>query len=126
MQKFPLTSVGFANLQSQLYQLTNQELQSQSSKIMKNFPLWMETNFELNSQQMQHLRALPVPLIEELSSQTAIAIQGRLKVSLIKPDVKPINSYDSKYIKTASQVQVLASDDDEFEAEGELVIQIGY
>lgn len=86
----------------------------------------METNFELNSQQMKHLRALPVPLIEELSFQTAMAIQGRCKISLIKQELKPQNSYDSKYIKTATKVQVLASDDSEFEVEGELTIEIGY
>ncbi|KQN35824.1 hypothetical protein ASE92_06665 [Pedobacter sp. Leaf41] len=126
MEKLPLSQPGFDSLQNRLYQLSNHELQMQSNEITANFPRWMSEHFELSTQQIDHLKSLPAAALEQLSSQTAIAIQGRLKVSLIKPDVKPINSYDSKYIKTASQVRVLASDDDEFEAEGELVIQIGY
>lgn len=126
MQKFPLTAVGFESLQTQLYRLSNAELEAQAIKITTDFILWMDQNFELNKQQMDHLRSLSPSNIAELSSQTAIAVQGRLKISLIKQEVKPINSYDSKYIKTATSVQVLASDDDDFEAEGELVIQIGY
>jgi len=126
MKKLPLSQAGFECLQNQLYQLSSLELQIQSNEITANFSLWMDKHFELTKQQIDHLKSLPAEVINELSSQTAIAIQGRLKVSLIKQEVKPINSYDSKYIKTTSQVQVLVTDDDEFEAEGELVIHIGY
>jgi len=126
MQKFPVTPIGFECLQRKLYKLPNSELANQAHLIRKDFIAWMSNHFDLNENQISHLESLQSELINLLSSQTSIAIQGRLDIRLLKSEFKPVNAYESKLIKPTSLVRVLASDDDEFEAEGELIIEISY
>ncbi|WP_316831448.1 hypothetical protein [Pedobacter aquatilis] len=126
MKKFPFTPTGFQELQQQLYQLNNQELQLHYNAINQDFIHWLDHNFILSPQQIAHLKTLGLASIQNLASQTAIAVRGRLKVSLIKPPVKPVTGYDSKYIKITDRVFELAGAGEDFEAEGHLVIEIGY
>lgn len=126
MQKFPVTAIGFECLQRKLFKLPDSELATHAHLIRKDFIAWMGNHFELNENQVSHLKSLQPELINLLSSQTSIAIQGRLAIRLLKSEFKPVNAYDSKLIKPTSLVQVLVSDDDEFEAEGELIIEISY
>ncbi|KLT67019.1 hypothetical protein [Pedobacter sp. BMA] len=126
MEKFPLNNHGFGAFQSQLYQKSDQELEDEYISIHSDFPDWMNSNFILNQQQLAHLKSLKPQLLAELSSQTAIAIRGRLKISLIKPEVVEVKSYDSKFVIPVSRVRELVSDDDTYESEGELIIEIGY
>ena len=126
MQKFHFTSLGFDALQKSLYQKSDVQLEDQAKQINQDFIQWLQNNFELNIGQVDHLKTLAADALFKLSSQTSIAIRGRLPVTLIKPEIKPVVGYDSKLIVPTSMVRELATLDDEFEAEGELIIQISY
>ncbi|WP_231463520.1 hypothetical protein [Pedobacter sp. Leaf132] len=126
MQKFQLNTLGFDALQRVLYKHSDAELEHQSLLINQDFIQWMDNNFELNREQINHLKTLSGETISQLASQTAIAIQGRLPVTLIKPEIKPVIGYDSKLIEPKQLVMELATLDGKFEAEGELIIQISY
>lgn len=126
MKKFQLNAMGFNALQQMLYKRSDAGLEKQSQLIMEDFIQWMDDNFELNREQISHLKTIGAEQIAELAAQTAIAVRGRLNITLIKPEIKPVIGYGSKLIQPKSYVRELVSDEDQFEAEGELVIEISY
>ncbi|GGI29095.1 hypothetical protein [Pedobacter mendelii] len=126
MQKFPLSANGFEGLQAELYKKTDLQLAETAKQINFDFIDWMNNHFELNEQQINHLKSLNPNLINQLSTQTAIAIRERLSIQLLKPEIKPVVGYGSKLIRSVSKVYELASYHDKYEAEGVLVIEISY
>ncbi|MCX2574002.1 hypothetical protein [Pedobacter sandarakinus] len=126
MKKFDFNTQGIKALQMELYKHPDAYLAQQAEAIKLDFIRWIAERFNLNAEQLKHLYSLPYPRIKSLSSQTAIAVEGRLPVTLIKPNLKPIVGYDSKLIVPTGMVRALATLDGSFEAEGSLEITITY
>lgn len=126
--KYPFTTEGVQAFNAHLQTLNEAALKQQADMAMANFKDWLNATFELSAAQLAFIEALHPTFLSTASLQTAIAIENRLPISLIKPSDKnrAPELRGSKLIRDKSSVQAQADGEGNYSAEGELVYEISY
>jgi hypothetical protein len=89
MAQEPLTPTGIATKQSDLYALSNNNLQLQVDAIKANFRAWLKTNFIFSAAQETYLDGMDDDFIEFSAIQTGHAVKNRLTITFSAPNPLP-------------------------------------
>lgn len=123
--KFPFSNVGFHSLQSELYQLNDEQLLIVSQSVDTNFDHWMKEHFEISEQQFSYLKLIDPKVKKLLSFNTSFALANRLPISLAK-DGEGTGDDQGKIIWPKSTLSAKSGGQLGFEASGSLTIHISY
>lgn len=126
MEKQPLTNIGFANVQAVLYQLPDDALKAEAQSIYLHFKTWMNDHFLLCASQLQFLENLDPVMLDTLSKQTGFAVANRLAVTLAKADGIAHDDKPGKIIGSKNNFNAEAGTGANFQATGDLRIEIRY
>jgi hypothetical protein len=125
MNKLPFTQEGVNQLLQDLYSLPASELKDQSILVHYDFKNWVIDRFDFTSDQINFLYGLPEESVSFMASNASFAIANKLPIVLEKDDA-PISLRGNKFIRPKSELSSSATDGGSFEAEGQLIIEIGY
>lgn len=125
MNKLPFTQAGVNQLLQDLYSLPAGELKDQSILVHYNFKNWVFDRFDFTSDQIDFLYGLPEESISFMASNASFAIANKLSIVLEKEDT-PFTLRGNKFIRPKSELSSSATDSGSFEADGQLIIEIGY
>jgi hypothetical protein len=90
-----------------------------------DFKNWVIDRFDFTSDQINFLYGLPEESVSFMASNASFAIANKLPIVLEKDDA-PISLRGNKFIRPKSELSSSATDGGSFEAEGQLIIEIGY
>ena len=124
MNKFPFSASGFANLQSELYDLPNSELALEAASISSSLIDWLKSHFILEAKQITYLHHINAQVIDFLTHEIHFAIKNRLPIYLNK-STENFGDEQGKLIKPTSNLTA-TSEDGSFMPGGELIIDISY
>lgn len=82
MKKVPLTPLGVQQLLSQLYALSDPELQQEAQQAGNDFKAWISSHFELAPHQAAYLDSLPEAFVSVVSEKTNFYLVTRKPISL--------------------------------------------
>ncbi len=125
MAQEPLTSSGIATKQSDLYALSNNNLQLEVDSINTDFRGWLKTNFIFTSTQEAYLDSMDNNFIDFAAEQTAYAVKNRLTINFTAPNPLPPISI-SKMVTLTDTFQTQYSHISGFGVTGELSYTIAY
>ncbi|RZK51249.1 MAG: hypothetical protein EOO91_21100 [Pedobacter sp.] len=125
MKKFTFNNEGFQALQSELHQLSDEDLAKEALQIEANFTQWVGTNFYLDESQLSYLGAIDPRAQRLLAFNTGFAIANRLPISLNKME-NATEEEQGKIIWPKSSLTATSGGRDGFTASGELEINIRY
>ncbi|SFS61963.1 hypothetical protein [Mucilaginibacter polytrichastri] len=126
MTKQPFTPDGVKLKTTELYALSDQNLQVQSDLIATQFPTWMRDNFSLTTQQDDYLSAMDQEYVDFLADETSGAIGKKLPIILVGPVNPPTQGTGSKRIDTKSTSRKVVDAGVVKATTGELTIEISY
>lgn len=84
MPKQPFTSTGVADKLTELYALSDSQLETQANDARSDFQTWMTDNFTLTTLQADSLSNLDARFVEYVSFQVYFALSNRLSVAVNK------------------------------------------
>lgn len=89
MAQEPLTSTGIATKQSDLYALSNNNLQLEVDAMLADFRAWLKTNFIFSTAQASYLDGMDDEFIDFAAVQTGHAVKNRLTINFNAPNPLP-------------------------------------
>lgn len=122
MSLLPLTPTGVDQKVSELYGLSENELQGQADLVATNFKSWLTQNFQLEPDQASFLSSMDNRFANDLGKKISITISKKLPMKFVKPP-KPQEA--SKFITTRDTVEIELYNGS-YTATGDLTITIGY
>lgn len=125
MNKFPFTQAGVDQLLEDLYSLPSGELKDQSILVHYDFKNWVFDRFDFTSSQIDFLYGLPEESISFMATNASFAIANKLPIILEKEST-PISLRGNKFIRPKSELSSSATESGSFQADGQLIIEIGY
>lgn len=125
MNKLPFTQAGVDQLLEDLYSLPASELKNQSILVHYDFKNWVFDRFDFTSAQIDFLYALPEESISFMATNASFVIANKLPIVLEKEGT-PISLRGNKFIRPKSELSSSATEGGNFQAHGQLIIEIGY
>lgn len=125
MNKIPFTQAGVDQLLEDLYSLPASELKDQSILVHYDFKNWVFDRFDFTSAQIDFFYGLPEESISFMATNASFAIANKLPIVLEKEGT-PIGLRGNKFIRPKSELSSSATENGSFEADGQLIIEIGY
>lgn len=129
IKKQPFNEAGLSAVLEMLYNLNNDALLAEVSKLENNFSDWINTQFELTPQQATFFGQLNAQIMNFVTHQTAFAVANRLPISLIKLNEKATgeaNTDGDKLFTPKSSLYATGNASGGIEAGGELVVEVIY
>lgn len=105
MAQEPLTAAGVAQKTADLYALSNNALLAEANAIRADFANWLNTNFILNSAQLNYLNGVDPTWMAQVSFRTGFAVENRLDIIFNAPDPLPPPSI-SKMIEYDDEIKL--------------------
>lgn len=125
MNKFPFNAAGVDALVSQLYSLSDPDLQTEASNLKMQFKTWLAAHFLLNAKQLAYLQQLNVEASNYLADQLAFALSNRLGISLAQ-DPPEEEDEQGKIIVPKNNIQVQLNASSGYQVSGNFIIGIEY
>lgn len=85
MEKVEFSPMGFKDLQSQLYELSDTALLAEANAVLSNYITWVDEHVILSAAQISYLESLDSFFIASLASKAAITFVNRLPLNLVLP-----------------------------------------
>lgn len=128
MKKFPFTPTGVAELNSQLYLLSDAELAIEAQAIETDLIAWTSLHFILSANQLDYLESINAKAIRFAAFQISFAVAHRRPVNLIKNQAKSSSSggEGTKLIETKSKLSVTNVPDASPIVAGEVELVVTY
>ena len=129
MEKQLFNEEGLQKLQEHLYGLENQELEREIFELEENFGEWVERHFELSASQQTFFAQMNEKMLRFLKQECGFAASNRLPVTLQKTTAAKRSEKDEegdKLFEPKSKLQASTDAQGNFEASGNLVLQVTY
>lgn len=84
--KRPLNTLGVGQVQTDLFALTDQELQQEIVNLKQDFSAWMERHFELSASQMEQINEMPDSFRDGLTNAIASNLENRRLIAFSKQE----------------------------------------
>lgn len=85
MTKVEFSPAGFKDLETQLYELSDIDLQSEADAVLVNYIDWVDNHVQLSTAQITYLQSLDAYFIASLAVKAAITFVNRLPLNLVLP-----------------------------------------
>ena len=124
MEKQPFTSDGVNAKQSELYALSDTDLQTQANLISSDFRSWISSNFALTADQSSYLTAMDTGFLKHSGAVTGTAVSHRLPISITIPGRPTV--FSSKYAVIKDLLVPKYDSTGGFTVVGSVGFEIGY
>lgn len=123
--KYDFTPAGVQQKLNDLYALTDPELAIEAAAVKSDLRLWMNNNFNLNTDQQNYLTNLDDRAVDYIGDEASFFFTYRLSIVLIQ-DQPTGDSDQLKWVHTENTAKIAANDEGDFTAEGTFTIEIVY
>lgn len=120
----PLTTAGVQAKLSELYALTNNQLESEANNARNNLIAWLNNHFSLTAEQSSYLSVIDANFVGLISSEISFALRYRLEI-IFKPSPPPPTKL-SKLIHRNNKMTTYFSDTGGVTASGSLEFTVEY
>jgi hypothetical protein len=124
MTRSPLSPNGVQGKITELYSLSDEQLQTEADAVQADFKFWIKQNFFLSAGQKAYLSRLDEQTLSYFGSQCSICFTNRLPIALDYP-IPPETDY-SKWTGSSNSLTVRADEGGKFIASGKLVFKFTY
>lgn len=123
MEKVPFSPQGFKQLETQLYALDDNALQTEADAVLADYIDWADNHIILTAAQISYLQGLDSLFIASLAANAAIAFINRLPLNLVYPDDGGTVQKGGKWFLDRSTIVPSNSPGNPLEATGELIYE---
>jgi len=122
MEKFPFTPQGVQDLLTQLYALTDPQLELEAASLQADLPAWLRAKFDLTTHQETYLDNLGATFINFSATRSSFALANRLPIELIVPEAARGQQEQEKIIKSSDKTSLDSND----EPSGSLTFEVEF